>query len=58
MHDRLNAVFARMKINSAPQSHRTDGEIGYVVLEAMAIFEEIRRIEGVILAGPPTYLSN
>ena len=32
--ERLNAVFARHKVNIAAQQYQTDGEIGYVVLDA------------------------
>ena len=31
---RLNDVFARRKINIAAQYYQTDGEVGYVVLDA------------------------
>jgi D-3-phosphoglycerate dehydrogenase len=54
---RLNDVFARREINIAAQYYQTDGEIGYVVLEAdaigqdgAAILDEIRLLEGTIRA--------
>jgi D-3-phosphoglycerate dehydrogenase len=54
---RLNDVFGRRGVNIAAQYYQTDGEIGYVVLEAEAIgadgpaiLEEIRRLEGTIRA--------
>ncbi len=54
---RLNDVFARRGINIAAQYYQTDGEIGYVVLEADAIgadageiLDEIGRLEGTIRA--------
>lgn len=57
MLGRLNDVFARRKINIAAQYYQTDGEIGYVVLEAEgiaeggpAILDEISRLEGTIRA--------
>jgi len=57
MLGRLNDVFARRRINIAAQYYQTDGEIGYVVLEAegvggdgVAILEEIRSLEGTIRA--------
>jgi D-3-phosphoglycerate dehydrogenase len=57
MLSRLNDVFARRKINIAAQYYQTDGEIGYVVLEAdaigrdgAAILDEIRLLEGTIRA--------
>jgi D-3-phosphoglycerate dehydrogenase len=57
MLTRLNDVFARRKVNIAAQYYQTDGEIGYVVLEAdeiadagPAILDEIRALEGTIRA--------
>src|ERR1700704_3431966 len=53
MLGRLNDVFARRRVNIAAQQYQTDGEIGYVVLEAEgvgddapAILEEIRTLDG------------
>jgi D-3-phosphoglycerate dehydrogenase len=57
MLGRLNDVFARRKVNIAAQYYQTDGEIGYVVLEAdgiadtgAAILDEIRSLDGTIRA--------
>ncbi len=57
MLGRLNDVFARRHVNIAAQQYQTDGEIGYVVLEAEgvgddapAILEEIRTLDGTIRA--------
>jgi D-3-phosphoglycerate dehydrogenase / 2-oxoglutarate reductase len=57
MLGRLNDVFARRKLNIAAQYYQTDGEIGYVVLDAegvaaegAAILEAIRMLEGTIRA--------
>jgi D-3-phosphoglycerate dehydrogenase len=57
MLGRLNEVFARHRINIAAQYYQTDGEIGYVVLEADeaaetsdALLEEIRALDGTIRA--------
>src|SRR3954454_9920879 len=54
---RLNEAFARRGLNIAAQYLQTDGEIGYVVLEAdraapesQAILDEIRAFEGTIRA--------
>lgn len=54
---RLNEVFARHGVNIAAQTYQTDGEIGYVVLEAEgavaeadAILAEIRDLSGTIRA--------
>lgn len=54
---RLNEVFARNSVNIAAQTYQTDGEIGYVVLEAEgavadadAILAEIRDLSGTIRA--------
>ncbi len=54
---RLNDVFATRGINIAGQFYQTDGEVGYVVVEAdtqgadaETILEEIRGIEGTIRA--------
>ena len=57
MLGRLNDVFARRRVNIAGQYYQTDGEIGYVVVEAdeagpeaEAMLEEIRALEGTIRA--------
>jgi D-3-phosphoglycerate dehydrogenase len=57
MLGRLNEVFARRGVNIAAQYYQTDGEIGYVVLEAdaasavaPAILDEIRGLEGTLRA--------
>ena len=57
MLGRLNDVFARRKVNIAAQYYQTDGEIGYVVLDAdrvaadsEAILAEITALEGTIRA--------
>lgn len=54
---RLNDVFARRDLNIAAQNYQTDGEIGYVVMEAdpvgevaREIIEEIRALDGTIRA--------
>jgi D-3-phosphoglycerate dehydrogenase len=54
---RLNDVFASRDINIAAQNFQTDGEIGYVVMEAdpvgevaREIIEEIRSLDGTIRA--------
>ncbi|WP_067341418.1 phosphoglycerate dehydrogenase [Stappia indica] len=54
---KLNDLFARYKINIAAQHYQTDGEIGYVVLDAdgpvanaVEILEEIRLLSGTIRA--------
>ena len=54
---RLNDVFARRGLNIAAQYYQTDGEIGYVVLDAdasddagAAIVADIRAQEGTIRA--------
>jgi len=54
---KLNDIFARRHVNIAAQNYQTDGEIGYVVMEAdqvgdeaTAILEEIRALEGTIRA--------
>ena len=54
---RLNEVFARHKVNIAAQHYQTDGELGYVVLDAdgtvadaEAIVREIRGLSGTIRA--------
>ena len=54
---RLNDVFASRNINIAAQNFQTDGEIGYVVMEAdpvgevaREIIEEIRTLNGTIRA--------
>ncbi len=55
--NRLNAIFARREINIAAQYFQTDGEIGYVVLDAegavldaQAVLKEIRGLSGTIRA--------
>jgi D-3-phosphoglycerate dehydrogenase len=57
MLGRLNEVFARRGVNIAAQFYQTDGEIGYVVLDAdasddvgQAIVADIRAQEGTIRA--------
>ncbi|WP_332683005.1 phosphoglycerate dehydrogenase [Bosea sp. (in: a-proteobacteria)] len=54
---RLNDVFASRNLNIAAQNYQTDGEIGYVVMEAdpvgevaREILEEIRSLDGTIRA--------
>ncbi|WP_439574135.1 phosphoglycerate dehydrogenase [Phreatobacter sp.] len=54
---RLNDVFAERSINIAAQYYQTDGEVGYVVLdadgrveEADAILEQIRGLPGTVRA--------
>ncbi|WP_332695823.1 phosphoglycerate dehydrogenase [Bosea sp. (in: a-proteobacteria)] len=54
---RLNDVFASRNLNIAAQNYQTDGEIGYVVMEAdpvgevaREILEEIRGLDGTIRA--------
>ncbi|MEK9672667.1 MAG: phosphoglycerate dehydrogenase [Rhodospirillaceae bacterium] len=54
---RLNEVFARHGVNIAAQTYQTDGEVGYVVLEADGdvpgkddVLTEIRALEGTIRA--------
>lgn len=54
---RLNEVFSRRELNIAAQYLQTDGEIGYVVIEAEGLLEEsrdtlneIRALEGTIRA--------
>lgn len=54
---RLNDVFASRSINIAAQYYQTDGEIGYVVLDAdgavadaEAVLEQIRELPGTIRA--------
>lgn len=54
---RLNDVFANRGLNIAAQNYQTDGEIGYVVMEAdpvgevsVEILREIRQLEGTIRA--------
>jgi D-3-phosphoglycerate dehydrogenase len=54
---RLNDVFASRNLNIAAQNYQTDGEIGYVVMEAdpigevaREILEEIRQLDGTIRA--------
>ncbi|PZU90570.1 MAG: phosphoglycerate dehydrogenase [Chelatococcus sp.] len=55
---RLNDVFASRNVNIAAQNYQTDGELGYVVMEAdgidvetaKAILREIRTLDGTIRA--------
>ncbi len=54
---RLNEVFARRDVNIAAQYFQTDGEIGYVVLDADGavpdapdVLKEIRALPGTIRA--------
>lgn len=54
---RLNDVFASRNLNIAAQNYQTDGEIGYVVMEAdpvgevaREILDEIRSLDGTIRA--------
>ena len=54
---RLNEVFARRKVNIAAQHYQTDGDLGYVVLDADGtvpdaedIVSEIRELAGTIRA--------
>ncbi|MCO5090096.1 phosphoglycerate dehydrogenase [Bosea sp. (in: a-proteobacteria)] len=55
---RLNDVFASRQVNIAAQNYQTDGEVGYVVVDAdgvsgadaRAILREIRALEGTIRA--------
>ncbi len=54
---RLNDVFASRNLNIAAQNYQTDGEVGYVVMEAdpigevaREILEEIRQLDGTIRA--------
>ncbi|RFB80716.1 phosphoglycerate dehydrogenase [Methylovirgula sp. 4M-Z18] len=54
---RLNDVFSQRNVNILAQSYQSDGEIGYVVVEAdqvgdaaQDILEEIRALEGTIRA--------
>ena len=54
---RLNEVFSRHRVNIAAQYLQTDGEIGYVVLDADgsvddagAVLSEIRALPGTIRA--------
>ncbi|PZO03320.1 MAG: phosphoglycerate dehydrogenase [Hyphomicrobiales bacterium] len=54
---RLNDVFANRNVNIAAQNYQTDGEIGYVVMEAESIgadardiLREIRSLDGTIRA--------
>jgi D-3-phosphoglycerate dehydrogenase len=50
MLGRLNDVFARRGVNIASQHYQTDGEVGYVVMEAEALGDESRDILGEIRA--------
>jgi len=54
---RLNEVFASRNVNIAAQNYQTDGEVGYVVMEADSIgadardiLKEIRSLDGTIRA--------
>ncbi len=54
---RLNEVFAKYKVNICAQTYQTDGDIGYVVLEAEdavteadAILADVRALSGTIRA--------
>ncbi|HRK20115.1 MAG TPA: phosphoglycerate dehydrogenase [Hyphomicrobiaceae bacterium] len=54
---RLNEVFARRKVNIAAQHYQTDGEVGYVVLDADGsvadaedVVKDIRALPGTIRA--------
>jgi D-3-phosphoglycerate dehydrogenase / 2-oxoglutarate reductase len=54
---KLNEVFARRKVNIAAQYYQTDGEVGYVVLDADGsvpespdVLKEIRSLSGTIRA--------
>ena len=51
---RLNEVFARHDVNIAAQTYQTDGEIGYVVLEAEGAVDEADKILGDIRELPGT----
>jgi len=55
--NRLNAIFARREINIAAQYFQTDGQIGYVVLDAdgpvedaQGILNEVRNLPGTVRA--------
>jgi D-3-phosphoglycerate dehydrogenase len=55
--NRLNAIFARRQVNIAAQYFQTDGQIGYVVLDAdgpvedaQGILKEIRTLPGTVRA--------
>jgi D-3-phosphoglycerate dehydrogenase len=57
MLGRLNEVFSRRALNITAQSLQTDGDLGYVVVEAeghpedsRAVLDEIRAIEGTVRA--------
>lgn len=57
MLQRLNEIFARHEVNISAQNYQTDGEIGYVVMEAdrsgtdaQEILKEIRALDGTIRA--------
>jgi D-3-phosphoglycerate dehydrogenase / 2-oxoglutarate reductase len=54
---RLNEIFARHKVNIAAQSYQTQGDLGYVVLDAeggvhdaQEILTKIRALDGTIRA--------
>ncbi len=51
---RLNEVFARRKVNIAAQHYQTDGDIGYVVLDADGHVEDAEGILAEIRANPGT----
>ena len=52
--NRLNAIFARREINIAAQFFQTDGQIGYVVLDADGQVEDARGVLQEIRALPGT----
>jgi D-3-phosphoglycerate dehydrogenase / 2-oxoglutarate reductase len=43
---RLNEIFAQHKVNIAAQSYQTDGELGYVVLDAEGKVDDAAKILG------------
>ena len=54
---RLNDVFANRNVNISAQNYQTDGEVGYVVMEAdsvgteaVDVLREIRALDGTIRA--------
>ena len=51
---RLNEVFSRNRVNIASQYLQTDGEIGYVVLDADGSVEDATAVLGEIRALPGT----
>ncbi|NJM34710.1 MAG: phosphoglycerate dehydrogenase [Rhodomicrobium sp.] len=52
--NRLNAIFARREINIAAQYFQTDGQIGYVVLDADGHIEDAQNVLKEIRALPGT----